>query len=137
MMVRRAQRQRVTAAARVPSFRAQVSFQVGGVRLKPVGQELSIGPAGRRETSPAAGARPVSRVVWTEHEAALDASIDPVPPVTALQPVVDVSFLPHRLDAEEVIATLHAERAASRAGFNHPHAASGCVFCRRAAAAYR
>jgi hypothetical protein len=105
--------------------------------LRDVGQVLSIGPAARRETSPALGARPVARVIWPEHETALDASIEPVAPVTALQAVVDVAFLPHPADAEEVIATLRAERAASRAGFNHPHTASGCVFCRRAAAAYR
>jgi len=115
----------------------QVSFQVGGVRLNIVGQELSIGPAGRRDTSPAPGTRPVSRVVWPEHETAPGASIEPVAPVAALQPVVDVPFLPHPADPEEVIAILHAERAASRAGYNHPHSASGCVFCRRAAAAYR
>jgi hypothetical protein len=76
-------------------------------------------------------------VVWPAHEAAIDASIEPVTPVAGLSPIVDVSFLPHPLDPEQTIATLQAERAGSRAGFNHPHTASGCVFCRRAAAAYR
>ena len=115
----------------------EVSFQVGGVRLNAVGQALSIGSVGRRDTSPAPGPRPVSRVAWTERQSALGGSVEAVPAVTALQPVVDVSFAPHPVEAEEVIATLHAERAASRAGFNHPHTRSGCVFCRRAAAAYR
>ena len=102
-----------------------------------MGQQLSIVPAARRETSHAPGNRPVARVIWPEHQGSLDASIEGVAPVMALQAAIDVPFLPHPADAEEVIATLRAERAASRAGFNHPHAASGCVFCRRAAAAYR
>jgi hypothetical protein len=76
-------------------------------------------------------------VIWPAHQGALDASIEAVAPVAALRAVVDVAFWPHPADAEEVIATLRAERAASRAGFNHPHTAAGCVFCRRAAAGYR
>jgi hypothetical protein len=51
--------------------------------------------------------------------------------------VVDVSWSAVAVDAEEVVATLHAERLASRGGFGHPHAVSDCPFCRRAAATYR
>ena len=108
--------------------------------MNAVGQELSIGPAGRRDSAPASLPRPVSRVAWREHQPASDVSVEAVRPIAALQsvhPILDVSFSPHPTDADEVIATLRAERAASRAGFNHSHPPSGCVFCRRAAAVYR
>jgi hypothetical protein len=51
--------------------------------------------------------------------------------------VVDVSWSAVTVDPEEVIVTLQAERSAARAGFDHPHTLSHCVFCRRAAATYR
>lgn len=110
--------------------------------MNALGQELSIGPAGRRDSARTSLPRPVSRVAWPRDHAANDVSVERAPAAarTAIAPlhsVVDVSFSPHPIDAQDVIATLHAERTASRAGFNHPHTPSGCVFCRRAAATYR
>jgi hypothetical protein len=108
--------------------------------LNALGQELSIGPAGRRDRATTSLPRPVSRVAWREQRPAIDVSVEPVAAIAALQsvhPILDVSFSPHPTDAEEVITTLHAERAASRRGFNHSHPPSGCQFCRRSAAAYR
>ena len=102
-----------------------------------MGHELSIGRDARYAVAPipAAGAR----VVWRERSAPRD----PPAPLTPLAeapvgPVVDVTWSPvAAADPETIVAALRAERAPARAGFDHPHSSSGCVFCRRAVAAYR
>jgi hypothetical protein len=61
----------------------------------------------------------------------------PVPPSAVAGPVVDVSFTVPQVAPEEVLVRLQSERAALNGGYNHPHAAVDCAFCRRAVAAYR
>jgi hypothetical protein len=61
----------------------------------------------------------------------------PVPPSAVSGPVVDVSFTVAEVAPEEILVRLQSERAALNGGYNHPHAAVNCAFCRRAAAAYR
>jgi hypothetical protein len=82
--------------------------------------------------------RPVDRVVWRAGAPALvEARADSPSPTKLRGPVVDVAWSQAPVDADLLIATLRAERAAVHGGFDHPHTATGCVFCRRAAAAYR
>jgi hypothetical protein len=76
--------------------------------------------------------------VWREGASALiEARADSAAPAKLQGPVVDVAWSQAPVDADLLIATLRAERAAAHGGFEHPHTATGCVFCRRAAAAYR
>lgn len=101
-------------------------------------EELSIGRAARPAVSPAPTDR--AKVVWRPLDATRD---QPAPPAPATQQaatgeIVDVAWSPAVAnDPDLMMATLRAERAASRAGYDHPHAPVGCSFCRRAAAAYR
>jgi hypothetical protein len=109
-----------------------------------VGEELTIGVDARSD-----GARRLARRVPSVTSRAFvdfargqaGAARAPVP-IMASQAmaaglVVDVSWSAFTAEPEEIITRLQTERAAAHAGFSHPHTAVGCVFCRRAAAAYR
>jgi hypothetical protein len=109
-----------------------------------VGQELTIGLDARSDGAQALARRVPAVTVRAVVDVArphAGAARAPVPIATsqvlAAGSVVDVSWSASTVEPEEVIARLQTERAAARAGFSHPHAAVGCVFCRRAAAVYR
>lgn len=61
----------------------------------------------------------------------------PIPASAVAGPVVDVSFTAAQAAPEDLLVRLQSERVAQNGGYNHPHAATDCAFCRRAAAAYR
>ena len=101
-----------------------------------VGKDLTI----RLDVPARAARRPASarvdRVVWRESAPAL-VEAPSAPAAPARGSVVDVAWSQSSVDPELMIATLRAERAAANGGFDHPHTAVGCVFCRRSAAVYR
>jgi hypothetical protein len=102
-----------------------------------VGKDLTVRldtPAQDRSRLPA---RPIDRVAWRESVKPSAVETAAEAPALAAQSVVDVDWSQAVVDPERVIATLRAERTHINGGFNHPHTAVGCVFCRRAAAAYR
>jgi hypothetical protein len=119
-----------------------MSFEVrvlhSGHVSQPITGDLSVGFAARRETAPAVAVRVVSPIAWRDHGAAHDESSAPPRAAALTSPAaVDVAWSTVTVDREQVIATLRAERSAERGGFDHPHVASSCPFCRRAATAYR
>jgi hypothetical protein len=104
-----------------------------------VGQQLSAGLGSQIVPALAPGERIPAKVVWRPLPAEAAVPARPAPaPRTMPGEIVDVTWSAIAApDPEEIIATVRAERMASWGGSDHPHAASGCGYCRRATAAYR
>jgi hypothetical protein len=105
-----------------------------------VSVELSVGRIAPRFVSPVppAGAGATWRALKLPRD--LPPPLTPQPDYSQVEarPVIDVAWTPvGNPDPELLVATLRTERAAANGGFDHPHTSSGCVFCRRAVAAYR
>ena len=102
-----------------------------------MGKDLTVSLDAPAQDRPRPAARPTDRVAWRESVRPVPVEMPAEPPALAAPVVVDVDWSQPAADPELVIATLRAERAQIYGGYSHPHTAGGCVFCRRAAAAYR
>ena len=115
-----------------------------------MGRAAAIVPAAGVDAIALAGDR-VTRVVWANVDEPRATRVALVPDLGSGDGAAEAASSPPEAsssssrpasvsagaDPEGMMVALLSERMAANGGFGHPHLATGCPFCRRAAAAYR